>query len=335
MEIYPATPVPSWSQLIDDEFNVTVGEYDSGAEQRRMLLRFSRRTASSVYNNLIQSEIETLRSFIKKVHGPADSFWYIDFVKSKRYDEYLGRGISYLIYAAIADDGGVQTDETAGANNTTANDMTLLPPVPAVNDAYYFGFTVNLVDTIRVNIGTPGVGTWTIVWEYWNGASWTGLSNVVDGTTGFKAAAGNHDMNFDRPANWALTTVKTISAYWIRARVSAYTSVTTQPKGTQGWGYQRMWDLHGLTNTVGDLAVKIDGVTKTGGGTDYTFISGGGEANADRVRFNTPPAVGTLLTDDQNAFLRMKGHLLDNKISEELISVGIYKTSLKVKEVQW
>jgi len=40
---------------------------------------------------------------------------------------------------AIADDGGVQTDETVPANNDTASDMTLLPVVPAVDDAYYFG----------------------------------------------------------------------------------------------------------------------------------------------------------------------------------------------------
>jgi hypothetical protein len=335
MEIYPATPIPSFSQTIDDEYKTAVGDYDSGAEQRRVLLRFSKRTATNAYKNQTKAEIETLRSFFKKVHGMADSFWYVDFTKTKRDDEYIGRGLSYLIYAAIADDGGVQTDETVGANNATANDMTLLPPVPAVNDAYYFGFIVNLVDTIRVNIGIAGAGTWTVTWEYWNGGSWGALSNVVDGTTGFKAAAGSHDVNFDRPANWALTTVKTISAYWIRARVSAYTSVTTQPKGTQAWGYPRMWDLHGVTNTVGDLVVMVDGVVKTGGGTDYTFVTGGGEAGADRVRFNTPPAIGTLLTNNQNAYLRMKGRLAEDKLSEELKQVGIYWTTIKVREVQW
>lgn len=335
METFPSTPKPAFSQTVDDEFKTLIGDYDSGAEQRRMLLRFSKRTANCIYKNLIQPEIETLRSFFKKVRGSNESFWYIDFIKSKRYDEYLGRGIAYSIYGAVADDGGVQMDETTAANNTTANDMILLPAVPAVNDAYYFGFTVNTIDTVRLNIGTAGAGTWTLTWEYWNGSTWTALSNVSDGTTGFTAASGEHDLNFDRPTNWGSTTVKSILAYWIRARVSAYTSVTTQPKGTQAWGYPRMWDLHGLTNTTGDLIVYVDGVVKTGGGTDYTFISSGGEAGSDRIRFNTPPTIAALITDDQNAYLRMKGRLADDKMSEDLISVGIYNSNLKIKEVQW
>ena len=128
---------------------------------------------------------------------------------------------------------GSYTDETTAAQNATANDMTLLPAVPAQNDAYYFGFD-KLFDVMTLNIGTPGVGVWTITWEYWNGA-WTALSGVTDGTTGFTAASGSHDVSFTRPGDWATTVVNAITKYWIRARVSAYTSITTQPKGTQSW----------------------------------------------------------------------------------------------------
>ena len=111
--------------------------------------------------------------------------------------------------------------------------MTLLPAGPAQNDAYYFGFD-KLFDVMTLNIGTPGAGVWTITWEYWNGA-WTALSGVTDGTTGFTAASGSHDVSFTRPGDWATTVVNAITKYWIRARVSAYTSITTQPKGTQSW----------------------------------------------------------------------------------------------------
>lgn len=126
---------------------------------------------------------------------------------------------------------GSYTDETAAAQNVTANDMTLLPAVPAQNDAYYFGHD-KVFDVMTLNIGTPGVGVWTITWEYWNGA-WIALSGVVDGTNNFTVAAGSHDVTFTRPGDWATTAVNTVTKYWIRARVSAYTSVITQPKGTQ------------------------------------------------------------------------------------------------------
>ena len=141
--------------------------------------------------------------------------------------------VRYAVAGAVADDGGVQTDETAAANNPTANDMTLLPAVPAVNDAYYFGYSAPW-DWLRSNIGTAGTGTWTIVWEYWNGAAWATLPDTVDGTSHF-GNAGEREVTFTRPTDWAMTTILTMSLYWIRARVSSYTSITTQPKGTQAW----------------------------------------------------------------------------------------------------
>lgn len=135
---------------------------------------------------------------------------------------------------AVADDGGATTDETTEANNATANDMTLLPAAPAVNDAYYFA-AAGPFDKLTLNIGTPGVGTWTITWEYYNGSSWVALSGVTDDTSGFTAAAGNHDVTFTRPSDWGSLAVAGITGYWIRARVSNYTSITTQPLGTQSW----------------------------------------------------------------------------------------------------
>ena len=141
--------------------------------------------------------------------------------------------LTYPVGGAVADDGGIQSDETIAANNATANDMTLLPAVPVVNDAYYFGYS-STFPKIRLNQGTAGAGTWTIVWEYWNGVAWPGLSNVNDGSNGFRAS-GIKFITFDVPVDWALTTILTMNLYWVRARVAAYTSVTTQPKGTQAW----------------------------------------------------------------------------------------------------
>jgi len=135
---------------------------------------------------------------------------------------------------AVAMDGVAATDETTPANEATANDMTLLPAIPAVNDAYYFGGTQTF-DKVTLNIGTAGVGTWTIVWEYYNGSAWVTLTGATDGTTGFTAAAGNHDVDFTPPTDWAQVAVAALTRFWIRARVSAYTAITTQPKGTQVW----------------------------------------------------------------------------------------------------
>jgi len=137
---------------------------------------------------------------------------------------------------AVADDGGVQTDETVQANNDTANDMTLLPPVPAVNDAYYFG-RPSLWDWIELRMGTAGNGIWDIAWEYWNGTVWSFLDDVSDGTSGFRVS-GTRLVSFTRPGDWTQATIGGIAnLYWVRARVAAYTSVVTQPKGNRAFAW--------------------------------------------------------------------------------------------------
>lgn len=139
--------------------------------------------------------------------------------------------LQIVVDGGIADDGGALTDETAQAQSTAVNDMTLLPAAPALGDAYDFGHT-HQFDVVRLNIGIAGVGIWTITWKYWNGA-WTNLAGVVDGTNGFMAAAGWREMSFTRPGDWALTNISGHNLYWVRAEVTAFTNLVTQPKGTQ------------------------------------------------------------------------------------------------------
>jgi len=134
---------------------------------------------------------------------------------------------------AVADDGTVLTTESTEAGEATADDMTLLPATPAVNDAYYFGGD-GVFQAVLLKIGTQGVGTWTITWEYWDGDSWEALT-VSDASVGFTAAAGEHLITFAEETDWATTAVNSITKYWIRGRVSAYNAVTTQPLGTQAW----------------------------------------------------------------------------------------------------
>ncbi len=116
--------------------------------------------------------------------------------------------------------------------------MTLLPAVPTVGDGYYFGHASSW-DWLELRVGTAGIGTWDIAWEYWNGSSWVSLPDAVDGTTGFRVA-GTRLVTFSRPGGWAQATVGGIAGlYWIRARVSAYTSVVTQPRGTRAFAWKR------------------------------------------------------------------------------------------------
>jgi len=153
------------------------------------------------------------------------------------------------VAAAVADDGGAQTDETTEANDATINDMTLLPAVPAVNDAYYFGFAVP-VSSLTIDISTGGDGTWTLTWEYYNGA-WTALSGVSDGTNGF-TLQDEATVSWTKPTDWTTVVVDSKTYYWIRARVSAYTAVIAAPKGKQVTSTVRAFFDDDMTWTRGD-----------------------------------------------------------------------------------
>lgn len=139
------------------------------------------------------------------------------------------------VTAAVADDGGSMTDETTEANESTDDDMTLLPATPAEDDAYYFGHD-ELFSTIVVGLSTSGNGTWTITWEYYDEdeEDWQTL-DVEDESSGFTNGTGKKLISFAPPTDWGKTEVNSTEAYWVRARVSAYTSVVTAPAGDQCW----------------------------------------------------------------------------------------------------
>ena len=134
----------------------------------------------------------------------------------------------------ITDDGGTYVDETTPINESTGDDVETLPATPAVDDAIYFGHATAQFNSLSVNQTTQGAGTWTITWQYWNGTAWANLS-PTDGTAGFTAAAGWVDVTFTPPETWAQVPVDNVYGYWIRAYVSAYTSVSTAPQIGQGY----------------------------------------------------------------------------------------------------
>jgi hypothetical protein len=277
---------------------------------------------------MLITEFDTIHAFFKQMFGSAETFWYFDFKKNKWTDEFVARGIANLIHA-IAEDGGVQTDETVAANSVAANDMNLLPASPQKNDAYYFGGSIKF-ETVRLNVGTAGVGTWTLTYEYWNGSAWVALSYVADGTNGFKTA-GINDINFLRPSDWQKKLLLTRNVYWIRARVSSFTSKTTQPLGTKAWHYQRVFDLPSKDTSEATLKIYLNGIEKTVN-TDWFFIPGTGEGGADQVGMINALVSGDLLTTDFDGNLRIRGRFKEDSLSWDIFAPDLCNFSTKIYE---
>ena len=149
--------------------------------------------------------------------------WYEGVMQAVGGWQVLNRTVTRDVVAAISDDGGVFTDETADANDAGANDVVLIPASPVVNDAFYVGFDLRFqeVDFVASTLATDGA----VTWEYFDGTAFVALSGVVDDTVGFTVSPGT--VSFTLPSDWAKTTVNSQGPfYYVRARVTTAGTTT-------------------------------------------------------------------------------------------------------------
>ncbi|MFH1087055.1 MAG: hypothetical protein V1737_00535 [Chloroflexota bacterium] len=124
-------------------------------------------------------------------------------------------------------------DETAGANDDTGNDMTLLPGDGAINDYYALGYPA-LFDSLCVQVGQTGAN-YTLAYEYSRGAGVWGTLTIKHNSTNDWKAAGKGWLTFLRPGDWAVDTIAGLTLYWIRARAASISGGFVQPLGTRAW----------------------------------------------------------------------------------------------------
>lgn len=128
------------------------------------------------------------------------------------------------VFQEDASGGPSYVDITTDTNDAGANDASPFPAGAAVDDAIYLGMPEEF-ELARFNVGTAGIGTYTMVWEGYTG-SWVDLSET-DGTNAFKNS-GVNEVTFTRPVGWVATTINGVSRFWIRGKRDGGT-VTTDP----------------------------------------------------------------------------------------------------------
>ena len=171
----------------------------------------------------------------------------------RTYDPTLGAGSQYSSNKAF-NQGGWQ-----------------ILPGDAVDSACYFG---SYLPFSRVGLSIAFVATYaalTMVYEYWNGSTWTALTTSE--TFNFTAVATTY-ASWNLPTDWATTTVGdsgkgNVLAYWMRARVSAETTFSVSPAAFYGFGYWVGYrDLYEVS--VSPSASPVNGTLKRHGQTGTT-----------------------------------------------------------------
>jgi hypothetical protein len=150
----------------------------------------------------------------------------INFLAGSNPDEIVGR--CWRAYSG----GTTFAMETRDINDSDTNDVQIIDN-GAIHNAGYFGTTRKFAK-LKINTSTARVGG-VFVWEYYNGSTWSSLTNVVDGTNAF-STTGLQTVTFDIPSDWAPIAVKLETPlYYVRLRCTSIVGFSTNPLLQQGW----------------------------------------------------------------------------------------------------
>ena len=140
-----------------------------------------------------------------------------------------------IINRAFSDDCGTFLDITRDINDVGASDTLPFGGTAAASgDAFYIGYPERF-DSIVLIVGVAGAGTYTLSWEYSNGAGWSPLTDFDNNRPDLKAAA-TASIIFAIPDDWSNgnTVNGTTNKYWIRAVTDGGTRTINTPDISQG-----------------------------------------------------------------------------------------------------
>jgi hypothetical protein len=125
---------------------------------------------------------------------------------------YGGIGMKDIAQFFEFDGTSTYVDDTTDINDPGTADVTITNAIGAI---WYFGYDY-LFSNLLVQISTAQSGG-TIVWEYYNGSTWSTLT-----IAGVLTATGWARITWTPQSNWAVGSVNgSANRYWVRMRISA------------------------------------------------------------------------------------------------------------------
>lgn len=128
----------------------------------------------------------------------------------------------------------VFVDDTTDFADASATDVLVWPATEAEGDQLAIGDDDATFRRLRLKIGTAGVGG-TMAVKYWDGAAWTAVPNLTDGTTDLTEGTSTYELTWDTPDDWEKLELNDdgVERYYIVLEVA--TVYATNPVLDQGW----------------------------------------------------------------------------------------------------
>ncbi len=155
----------------------------------------------------------------------------------------LGEGSAYVntmnVFRNTSGETGAYTDVTASAASPSGSAFSAFPGVTAGN-VMFIGGSVTFSGIFSNTIVAMALGAGAVVWEFWDGASWTAFNVMASDAQAPLAQYANtplerintESVRFGPMAGWTTKTLTSDpfgagSKFWVRARISA--AITTSP----------------------------------------------------------------------------------------------------------
>jgi len=171
---------------------------------------------------------------------------------------------------------------TFSSNLIASSSFSYFPASPALNDIVYFGSTQGPFRQVVINIGSAGTFNAAMTWEIWTGAAWVSTSLYISTDTlvlqSGSSPTGTHVVVVDSPTGWTTTTINGVSAYWIRVRITSFTSWSSSPTQTGQVVYNARDVYISVANTQIDGDVDAIALlryfkqVRTSGGLDFVAL---------------------------------------------------------------
>jgi len=189
--------------------------------------------------DIFVDDVSVYKTFGKAGGGTTDKVYFSN-----------GRGDSHITHIFVLDQPSTYSSNLL----ETSLPYNLLPSTPVAGDILYLGSTDGhagggLFGNVVINLTSTATDI-TLVWEYRSGGAWVAFG-MADPSDEF-SISGEHVIGFSVPKEAQMYSVNSVSAMWIRARVTAV--------GTAGTVTQATFHPYAVTQPY----VEIDGANVTG-----------------------------------------------------------------------
>lgn len=125
----------------------------------------------------------------------------------------------------LHDDNGTFIDWSVEASDYNRDSFVL--PMVAAEDKIYVGLYKEF-NTVYAELKVVNSVAQNFSMEYWNGTAWVGMPVFVDYSKGFTRSG---FLKWDKPSDWASTSVNSEAAFWIRLTPSLDLDPLTEVQG--------------------------------------------------------------------------------------------------------